>query len=53
MHGKGGGLVVKRPGVLSKDQMLKLVSGVGVFSLLPSFNTLGMTLDCLGWLNKP
>ena len=27
----GGGLVVKRPGVLSKVQMLNLVLGVGVF----------------------
>ena len=31
----GKGLVVKRPGVLSKVQMLTLVSGVGVVSLLP------------------
>ena len=31
----GTGLVVKRPGVLSKVQMLSLVLGVGVFSLLP------------------
>ena len=31
----GRGLVVKRPGALSKDQMLNLVLGVGVFSLLP------------------
>ena len=31
----GRGLVVKRPGVLSKIQMLTLVLGVGVFSLLP------------------
>ena len=31
----GRGLVVKRPGVLSKVQMLDLVLGVGVFSLLP------------------
>ena len=30
------GLVVKRPGVLSKVQMLSLVLGVGVFSLLPT-----------------
>ena len=30
----GRGLVVKRPGVLSKAQMLNLVLGVGVFSLL-------------------
>ena len=29
------GVVVKRPGVLSKVQMLTLVLGVGVFSLLP------------------
>ena len=29
----GRGLVVKRPGVLSKVQMLNLVLGVGVFSL--------------------
>ena len=29
------GLVVKRLGVLSKVQMLNLVLGVGVFSLLP------------------
>ena len=32
----GRGLVAKRPGVLSKVQMLNLVLGVGVFSLLPS-----------------
>ena len=32
---RGRGLVVKRPGVLSKVQMLNLVLGVGVFSLLP------------------
>ena len=31
----GRGLVVKRPGVLSNIQMLNLVLGVGVFSLLP------------------
>ena len=31
----GRGLVVRRPGVLSKVQMLNLVLGVGVFSLLP------------------
>ena len=30
----GRGLVVKRPGVLSKVQMLNFVLGVGVFSLL-------------------
>ena len=32
----GKGLVVKRPGALSKVQMLNLVLGVGVFSLLPT-----------------
>ena len=31
----GRGLVVKRPGVLSKVQMLNLVLGVGVSSPLP------------------
>ena len=31
----GRGLVVKRPGVLSKVQLLNVVLGVGVFSLLP------------------
>ena len=31
----GRGLVVKRPGVLSKVQMLNLVLGVGVFSTPP------------------
>ena len=31
----GSGLVAKRPGVLSKGQMLNLVLGVGVFCLLP------------------
>ena len=35
----GRGLVVKRPGVLSKVQMLNLVLGVGVFSLLPRYRT--------------
>ena len=30
------GLVVKRLGVLSKIQILNLVLGVGVFSLLPN-----------------
>ena len=34
----GRGLVVKRPGVLSKVQMLDLVLGVGVFSLLPKIS---------------
>ena len=38
----GRGLVVKRPGVvLSKVQMLNLVLGVGVFSLLPISNPSG------------
>ena len=32
----GRGLVEKRPGVLSKVQMLNLVLGVGVFSLFPN-----------------
>ena len=32
----GRGLVVKRPGGLRKVQMLNLVLGVGVFSLLPT-----------------
>ena len=36
----GMGLVVKRPGVLSKVQVLSLVLGVGVFSLLPKRDTL-------------
>ena len=40
----GRGLVVKRPGVLSKDQMLNLVLGVGVLSLLPNYRTLGLLL---------
>ena len=40
----GRGLVVKRPGVLSKVQMLNLVLGVGVFSLLPSIDFLALRL---------
>ena len=32
----GRGLVVKRSAVLSRVQMLNLVLGVGVFSLLPT-----------------
>ena len=32
----GRGLVVKRPGVLSKVQMLNLVLGVAVFYLFPN-----------------
>ena len=39
----GRGLVVKQPGVLSKVQMLNLVLGVGVFSLLPT--------SVLHWIN--
>ena len=38
-------LVVKRPGVLSKVQMLNLVLGVGVFSLLPISVSRGGTLS--------
>ena len=38
----GRGLVVKRPGVLSKVQMLNLVLGVGVLSLLPNKESLGL-----------
>ena len=34
----GRDLVVKRPGVLSKVQLLNLVLGVGVFSLLVTFS---------------
>ena len=48
----GRGLVVKRPRVLSKVQMLNLVLGVGVFSLLPILNHFvseGMTI----YLNAP
>ena len=36
----GRGLVVKRLGALSKVQMLNLVLGVGVFSLLSNINSL-------------
>ena len=43
----GRGLVVKRPGVLSKVQMLNLVLGVGVFSLLPRIGTLPNALPLL------
>ena len=57
----GRGLAVKRPGVLSKVQMLTLVLGVGVFSLLPKsrkirfskFPGSGLVMlvrDCLGAL---
>ena len=55
----GRGLVVKRPGVLSKVQMLNLLLGVGVFSLLPSFGSveraiLGVEEDKWGiWLQDP
>ena len=38
----GRGLVVKRPGALSKVQMLNLVLGVGVF---PLFQTLSCRRD--------
>ena len=49
----GRGLVVKQPGVLSKVQMLNLVLGVVVFSLLPNtlfssqfqINDMSITLD--------
>ena len=37
----GRGLVVKRPGVLSKVQILTLVLGVGAFTLLPTQVPLG------------
>ena len=40
----GGGLAAKRPGGLSKVQMLTLVLGVGVFSPLPTQHNL------LAWL---
>ena len=40
----GRRLVVKRPGVLGKVQMLNLVLGVGVFSLLPCF--LSVRIPC-------
>ena len=40
----GWGLVVKRPGVLSKVQILNLVLGVGVFSLLPILGAFPGTL---------
>ena len=48
----GRGLVVKRPGVLSKIQMLNLVLGVGVFSLLPNINKFaGLSRDWVGGKN--
>ena len=43
----GRGLVVKRPGVLSKVQTLDLVLGVGVFSLLPIFLVFGLVEKAL------
>ena len=42
----GRGLVVKRPGVLSKVLMLNLVLGVGVFSLLPINLGFGEPMFC-------
>ena len=42
----GRGLVVKRPGVLSKVQMLTLVLGVGVFPLLPTHFGAMSLLNC-------
>ena len=47
----GRGLVVKRPAVLSKVQMLNLVLGVGVFSLLSS-PSLGHTPSTAGTFRK-
>ena len=47
----GRGLVVKRPGVLSKVQMLNLVWGVGVFSLLPSQGSTGNFGRILGQIS--
>ena len=41
----GRGLVVKRPGVLSKVQMLNLVLGVGVFSLLPRLGVIPLDVS--------
>ena len=41
----GRGLVVNRPGVLSKVQMLNLVLGVGVFSFPSSNNPLTSILS--------
>ena len=41
----GRGLVVKRPGVLSKVQMLNLVLGVGVFSLPPNDANLSLRMQ--------
>ena len=41
----GRGLVVKRQSVLSKVQMLNLVLGVGVFSLLPNIPPTQRTSD--------
>ena len=43
----GRGLVVKRPGALSKVQMLNLVLGVGVFSLLPK-NVFSVSIVWMG-----
>ena len=52
----GRGLVVKRPGVLSKVQMLTLVLGVGVSSLLakmPTKTGVGGQLFCLHAVEFP
>ena len=48
----GRGLVVKRPGVLSKVQVLDLVLGVGVFSLLPNIVVNFSRLPVLTWKNR-
>ena len=43
----GRGLVVKRPGVLSKVQMLTLVLGVGVFPVLPFVYSATCVSECV------
>ena len=43
--------MVKRLGVLSKVQMLRLVLGVGVFSVLPGFESL-ITSDFKSLANR-
>ena len=48
----GRGLVVKRPGVLCKVQLLTLVLGVGVFSLPPkSTKKCFSKRNCFGTIN--
>ena len=47
----GRGLAVKRPGVLSKVQMLKLVLGAGVFSLLPRDSVWSFLLKVEIWFD--